>query len=1448
MAERPIDEKIVVMKLDNTDFTKNAADTTSKLGRLRDALNKIPGVNLGKTTQELGQIQNAANNTNLNRLATSVQTVANQFSALKVMATTALATVTSMATQAGVSMVKSLSVDQVTDGFREYELKIGAIGTMLANTEWAGSDLEDVKKTLGELNDYADKTIYSFADMTQNIGRFTAAGVTLEDSAIAIKGLGNLAAASGSSVEQLGSAMYQSSQALASGKLNLEDWNSLVNAGMAGKKTQDALVATAKAMGKNVDLTDGFRNSIQQGWLTSEVFLKTLQKFGADKSMTEAATSVRTFTGMMASLKEGIGSGWATTWEHIFGDFEEATKFWTSASESISGWFAKSADARNELIAGIAKKDGFSNIFQGIALAVKPIGQIFGAIGDGFRKVFPPKTLDQIIKMTQAFRSFTAGLRLSSSEVKQLTTIFQGVFAVFSTIFEIGKQLGGALMGLLPPGLGGGVLDLLEKFAKLSIRFNESVKEGNALTSIIQGLGDVLSAVGVAMGGAISGAIDLSVGFRNVLGKAIEWIGDKLSLLSDYFRETFDTFGGDDLLGAGTLVGLATVVGSVVGKISGLFRGFDDIVGGFADTMEGIGDALQNFAMGIKIANLMLIAIALAILATSLKTLEGIKTEDLTKGITALAVSLGVMIAGMMIMDKFSVTGGLKASITIIALASAVNLMADALRKIAELKPEEISRGISGLAVVTATLAVAVIAISKWGGKVKVGSLQLLALATAVSILADAVKTMSDIDAGDLFTSIGALTLIFAQLALFLKIVDRTKFGVSSAIGLIAVAGAVQIMVSAIQRISDIDVPGLVKGLSTIAIILAEIAIFSKIAGGPRIVMAGAGLLIIAAALTTLTIPIMTFSKMSWEQLAKGLTGLAVALVAVAGAGLLASGAMGGALAIVVMAGALNLLMAPILAFSQLSWGELLIGLSGLALSMGVVAGAAMLLTPAIPSMLAFGGAVALLGIGMLAAGAGIALFATGLGALAGMTATAIAAIVASLAMLIKGLAELIPGIVNFVVTLGLALVDGIVALIPAIVEGVVKLIMALLNTITTYLPSFIEKGTLLLMQLLEGMGKAVPTLIAGALEFIVQLIQGLADGIRDNGPALVNAMMELMGELIIIIIETGVSLINALFGWIPGVQKATSEIGSSATKYIRDNFKASDLGNQKGKEFSSSLEGQSGNAKSAGSKVGKSGRDGANAADLKSIGSLKGSDFASALANKAGSAQTSGKNLANSGKTGAGSVSMKTTGSNFGAGFASGISSAYSSVVSAAKSLAKSAADTVKGWLDIHSPSRLTRGFGKFFGQGLALGIDDKVKTVAQSAKTLALKATESLNQFLDGFQLPKDENELKFKAVVDYDKLDTSRFGNVGTLSVTPDTSLTSGLVTASNNERKERYQPKPEVVQMDTKKQDNEEPQKQPAVIQVVTPEKREVARWLVDDLTEFQNFKMATSKKF
>lgn len=725
---RPIDEKLVVMKLDNSDFASKAAQTTSIFGKLRDTLNKIPGVNLGKTSQELSGISRTANNMGLDRLAGTVQNVANRFSTLGIMGVTALTNITNRAVDAGISLAKSLSVDQIMGGFQEYELKMGTIQTILANTQRHGTTLDDVNKSLNELNKYADKTIYNFGDMTRNIGLFTNAGLKLEESTSMIKGFSNAAAASGTNAENASRAAYQLSQGLSQGYIMTMDWMSLTNAGMGNDNMKRDLIALGQAMGtldKSTETTmKNWKDVLSKDkWLTSDVMSTYLQAMAGDLDKTtlktiglteaqadmllqnaktgeEAATYVRTFTQLMDTLQEAVGSGWAETFELIFGDFNEATKLWTKVSDALGGIIDKSSEARNAYVSQLAEKGGFQNIFDGIQNASKPLVQTFQALSEGFRRVFPPASVEQVLKLTESFKKFTSGLAMSEKQVSSLTTIFQGAFSVFSTVFEITKRLGGAFLQLVPEGVGSKIFNFIERLAEMAISFNQSVKEGNGLTRFIDGLGNVLSKVGGYIKGAISSVVDFSSSLRENLGKAVDWVTDKLRPFGQFLKETFSGFGGDDLLGAGALAGGFIIVKKIMDFIDGLKLGggggLKDLIAGISDTFEGIGEAVNGFVTSVKYVNLILIATAIGILAVSLKTLEGIKTEDLVKGMTALATSLGIMLAGMTLISALKITGGLGASVTLIALATAVSIMASALKKISDLNPEELKTGLGG--------------------------------------------------------------------------------------------------------------------------------------------------------------------------------------------------------------------------------------------------------------------------------------------------------------------------------------------------------------------------------------------------------------------------------------------------------------------------------------------------------------------------------------------------------------------------------------------------------------------------------------------------------------------------------------------------------------------------------------------------------------------------------
>lgn len=395
-----VDNKVVEMRFDNDQFEKGVATSMSTIDKLKAKLN------FQDADKSLSSLSDSAKKVDMSTLANSVQKVSLQFSSLQVIAGTALANITNNAVNTGRKILSALTINPVKDGMSEYETQMNAVQTILANTQKEGTNVKIVNKYLDELNTYADKTIYNFSEMTRNIGTFTAAGVKLGTSVSSIKGIANLAAVSGSSAQQASTAMYQLSQAIAAGKVQLMDWNSVVNAGMGGQVFQDALIRTSehlKTGAKEAINTYGsFRESLTKGeWLTTQVLTETLDQFAtaADtqeeyeaavkkfvdegysqeeaeqiatmaKTAGEAATKVKTFSQLIDTCKEALGSGWTTTWRLIFGDFEDARKLWTSVSDAIGGFINKFSDARNKVL-----DSALYNNFKSLGERIKSVGE-----------------------------------------------------------------------------------------------------------------------------------------------------------------------------------------------------------------------------------------------------------------------------------------------------------------------------------------------------------------------------------------------------------------------------------------------------------------------------------------------------------------------------------------------------------------------------------------------------------------------------------------------------------------------------------------------------------------------------------------------------------------------------------------------------------------------------------------------------------------------------------------------------------------------------------------------------------------------------------------------------------------------------------------------------------------------------------------------------------------
>ena len=462
---KTIDEKVVEMRFDNKQFESNVATSMSTLEKLKKSL-KLDGVSKG-----LEKVNSAAKSNNLESLGDAANTVGLRFNAMYTMADQALRNITTRVQHTAESMVKALTIDPIMSGFKEYETQINAVQTIMANTSSKGTTLDQVNAALDELNKYADLTIYNFTEMTRNIGTFTAAGIDLDTSVSAIQGIANLAAVSGSTSQQASTAMYQLSQALASGTVKLMDWNSVVNAGMGGQVFQDALKETARVHGiaidKMIEEQGSFRETLSEGWITSEILTETLEKFtmaaeeGSEQwekykqslmdtgyteaqaesilkmanTATDAATKVKTFTQLWDTLKEAAQSGWTQTWEYIIGDFEEAKAFLTELHGFFSGIIEASATSRNNLIGEV-----FSSNWEKLIGKINEAGVETSRFEESIRKVVGDNDLDSLIEKYGSIQKAAEEGAISSKTLKK------ALDGIGST--EAGTKISGFVDGL----------------------------------------------------------------------------------------------------------------------------------------------------------------------------------------------------------------------------------------------------------------------------------------------------------------------------------------------------------------------------------------------------------------------------------------------------------------------------------------------------------------------------------------------------------------------------------------------------------------------------------------------------------------------------------------------------------------------------------------------------------------------------------------------------------------------------------------------------------------------------------------------------------------------------------------------------------------------------------------------------------------------------------------
>lgn len=1057
---RTIDERIVEMRFDNRQFERNVQTSLSTLDKLKQ------GLDLDGAAKGLENLGDAAKKCNMSALSSSVETVRAKFSALEVVAMTTLSNITNSALNTEKRLVSALTIDPIKTGFQEYETQIGAVQTILANTQHEGTNLQQVNRALDELNTYADKTIYNFTEMTRNIGTFTAAGVKLQTSVDSIKGIANLAAISGSTSQQASTAMYQLSQALAAGRVSLMDWNSVVNAGMGGKVFQDALVRTSELLGTGaqnaINMYGSFRESLTRGeWLTTEVLTETLKQFAgayteADlvqqgfteaqakeiaqmaQTAEDAATKVKTFTQLWDTLKESAQSGWTETWEILVGDFDEAKALLTEVFNTIGGIIGESAQARNELLSGglssgwkqlldqgiadeagfiesiqavaresgdafdqlVADSDSFTdalkqglkdgvissetlseavyhlqgkmsgmsqeerkaagytsemveqietladslrdgsvsmdeftekilrpsgreNLIQSVWNAAKGLVSVIAPIKDAFRDIFPPATSDQLYALTETLRSFSERLTISDETADKLQRTFKGLFSML----DLGRQAIMAVVNAVMP-MAGGIGSLAD-----------------GLLTVTAAIGDFLTGINDA---AKKGKVFSKVaqGIADALGFVVSGIQTFIGFLGDVFAiPGFEAF--QALLGR-----IQTRIGQVIDAVGGLGFGVDDAV----NTMDSaVGNSkflqmLQSLFNGVKTIASGIIGVLGGLSATLIDAIGNADFSgviDLLNGISLGGIAVGITKFMNSLTKSFDDVGGLLDNV------------------------KGILDGVRGC-------------FEAYQTQLKAGTL--LKIASAIAVLAAAIVTISLIDSGKLTASLGAITVLFAELmasmAIFSRISGEVKGVVKGTAAMIGVSTSVLLLASALKKISDIEPEQMVVALAGIAGLMTALVAAAKVlgSGSSSVIKGSAQMVVFAGAIKMLASACIDLAQLDFAGVAKGLTGVGVLMAEVSlftNTVKVNKGAMATAAGILVLASAMKVFASACKDFGQMNAGELVKGLSSV--------GAVLLEITAFTKLTGNAQGLISTGLAMIEIGAAMKIFASAMADFGGM-------------------------------------------------------------------------------------------------------------------------------------------------------------------------------------------------------------------------------------------------------------------------------------------------------------------------------------------------------------------------------------------------------------------------------------------------------------------------------
>ena len=1015
--------------------------------------------------------------------------------------------------------------------------------------------------------------------------------------------------------ETIGNVIGEAAQArndLLSGGLS-SGWKQLLNQGIADEagyieSIQEVARKSGDAFDKMVADSDNFSDALKKGLQEGVISSETLS---------DAVHNLRDkMTGM--SQEERKAAGYTSEMVEQIEKLDEGLK-----NGSVS---------MDEFTEKILKPSGRENLIQSIWNAAKGLMSVIAPIKEAFRDIFPPMTSEQLYAFTEALRNLTERMKLSETTSENLKRTFKGLFAVLDIIKQAVTAVFNAVGSLLGGvgDLGAGILGVTGTFGDWLVKLDEFIKQGDVFNKVLGTIVSVIKTVATAirdfvkvvaekiafpgfelfhsllerLHARMSQIGDAAGGMKSSVSSAFEAMGNALAncqfmqllqaiwdavkaisggiadAMGKVGSSLIDSIGNADFSGVIDLLNgisfgaIAVGITKFVGAIKEQLDSIGSIKESFISILDSVRGCFEAYQSQLQAGTLLKIASAIAILVASLVALSLIDSAKLSASLGAITVLFADLMASMAIFNKISgmASGVIRSTTAMLAISTAVLILASALKKLGDLDAKQLATGLTGVVGLTATMIVAAKSLSKGGPTIIKGASQMVIFAAAIKVLASACEDLSALDWEGLAKGLVGVGVLLAEVSLFMNTAKFSGQSVTTATGIVILSGAIKILASACEDFAQMNWGEIGRGLTSIGIVLAEIVAFTRLTGNAQHVIATSAALIgIGAAMKILAAAVKDFSAMNWSELAVGLVGMAGALAAVTiavnlmpknmiaiGTGLIAvstallimasalenmggmewneiakglvalggslgimavglramTGTLSGSAAMLVAASALAILTPVLSILGAMSWTAIVKGLVSLAGAFTVIGVAGAVLTPLVPTILGLSGALALIGVAVLGVGAGLLAAGTGLSAIAvGFTALAAAGTAGATAV-VASLTVIITGIAD--------LIPAIVAKIGEAIVEFCKVIASSAGEIGNAVKEVVLTLVDVLVECVPAIADGALKLIAGVLEALVQytpqivdslfqFLIGVLEGIARNLPGLIQAAIDVL-------------------------------------------------------------------------------------------------------------------------------------------------------------------------------------------------------------------------------------------------------------------------------------------------------------------------------------------------